>query len=93
MVLAIYLLVDPTRSNGQLYAAVPRHHHVKLAKILVQLKIVGGYMRGQLITSLAITMNESTKSTEHSPTAPEDGCAGRGLQASDRPIELPFELS
>lgn len=56
MFLAIYLLVDPTRSKGMLYAVVPRHHHVKLAKILVQLKIiVGGYMRGQLITSLAIT--------------------------------------
>jgi predicted PurR-regulated permease PerM len=34
---------------------VPRHHHIKLAKILLELKvIVGGYMRGQLITSLSI---------------------------------------
>ena len=36
---------------------MPRHHHVKLAKILLELKvIVGGYMRGQLITSLAIAV-------------------------------------
>ena len=53
--LAIYLLADPTRSKGLLYAVVPRHHHVKLAKVLLELKvIVGGYMRGQLITSLSI---------------------------------------
>jgi putative heme transporter len=55
--LAIYLLADPVRSKGLLYAVVPRHHHIKLAKILIELKvIVGGYMRGQLITSLAIAL-------------------------------------
>ena len=53
--LSIYLLADPVRSKGLLYAVVPRHQHVKLAKVLLELKvIVGGYMRGQLITSLAI---------------------------------------
>jgi predicted PurR-regulated permease PerM len=53
--LSIYLLADPVRSKGLLYAVVPRHHHVKLAKVMLELKvIVGGYMRGQLITSLAI---------------------------------------
>jgi predicted PurR-regulated permease PerM len=55
--LAIYLLADPARSKGLAYAVVPRHHHVKLAKILLELKvIVGGYMRGQLITSLSIAV-------------------------------------
>ncbi len=55
--LAIYLLADPVRSKGLLFAVVPRHHHVKLAKILLELKvIVGGYMRGQLITSSAIAV-------------------------------------
>jgi predicted PurR-regulated permease PerM len=55
LVLAIYLLADPRRSQGVVYAVVPRHYHLKLAKILIELKrIVGGYMRGQLITSLAI---------------------------------------
>ena len=57
MFLGIYLLVDPTRAQGVLYSLVPRHHHVKLARILLELKtIVGGYMRGQLITSLAIAV-------------------------------------
>lgn len=55
--LAIYLLADPVRSKGLLYSVVSRHHHVKLAKILLELKqIVGGYMRGQLITSLSISV-------------------------------------
>ncbi len=53
--LSIYLLADPVRSKGLLYAVVPRHYHIKLARILLELKvIVGGYMRGQLITSVCI---------------------------------------
>jgi len=56
MFLAIYLLADPVRSKGVVFALVSRRHHVKLARILIELKvIVGGYMRGQLITSAAIT--------------------------------------
>jgi predicted PurR-regulated permease PerM len=55
--LAIYLLADPRRAKGVLFAVVPRHQHVKLARILLELKtIVGGYMRGQAITSAAITL-------------------------------------
>jgi len=55
--LAIYLLADPRRAKGALFAIVPRHQHVKLARILLELTtIVGGYMRGQLITSVAITV-------------------------------------
>jgi predicted PurR-regulated permease PerM len=57
MFLSIYLLADPVQSKGLLYAIVPRHQHVKLAKVLLELKvIVGGYMRGQLITSLVIAV-------------------------------------
>ncbi|HET9623530.1 MAG TPA: AI-2E family transporter [Kofleriaceae bacterium] len=53
--LAIYLLADPVRTRGLVYAIVPRHHHIKLARILIEIKvIVGGYMRGQLITSVAM---------------------------------------
>ena len=53
--LAIYLLADPVRAKGLLYAVVPRHYHIKVARILLELKvIVGGYMRGQLITSVCI---------------------------------------
>jgi putative heme transporter len=55
--LAIYLLADPVRMMGLVYAVVPRHRHVKLARILIELKvIVGGYVRGQLITSLSIAV-------------------------------------
>jgi predicted PurR-regulated permease PerM len=55
--LALYLLAEPQRAQGLVYALVPRHQHVKLAQILRGLKqIVGGYMRGQLITSIAITI-------------------------------------
>ncbi len=55
--LAIYLLADPRHAKGLLYAVIPRNHHVKLARILMELTvIVGGYMRGQLITSVAIAI-------------------------------------
>ena len=55
--LSLYLLADPGRARGAIYAVVPRHHHVKLARILLELEtIVGGYMRGQLITSAAISV-------------------------------------
>jgi predicted PurR-regulated permease PerM len=55
--LAIYLLADPVRARGLLFAVVPRHYHIKVARILIELKlIVGGYMRGQLITSVAIAV-------------------------------------
>ena len=55
--LALYLLADPGRAKSLLYALVPRSYHVRLARILIELKtIVGGYMRGQLITSVAITI-------------------------------------
>jgi predicted PurR-regulated permease PerM len=55
--LAVYLLADPERAQALVYVMVPRHHHVKLARILLGLKqIVGGYMRGQVITSVAITI-------------------------------------
>ncbi|MGE5181412.1 MAG: AI-2E family transporter [Acidobacteriota bacterium] len=55
--LALYLLADPGRAKTVVYALVPRQYHVKLARILIELKtIVGGYMRGQLITSVAITI-------------------------------------
>jgi predicted PurR-regulated permease PerM len=53
--LAVYMLIDPERSQGALYAIVPRQYHVRLARILLNLEtIVGGYMRGQVVTSAAI---------------------------------------
>jgi predicted PurR-regulated permease PerM len=54
-VLSFYLLADGKRTQGALYALVPRDYHMRLARIIHNLEtIVGGYMRGQLITSAAI---------------------------------------
>src|SRR3954463_16070991 len=56
-VLSFYLLTDGKRTQGVLYALVPREYHMRLARILHNLEtIVGGYMRGQLITSAAIAV-------------------------------------
>lgn len=55
VVLAIYFIADGERTRGFVYALVPRHFHVRLARILLNLEtIVGGYLRGQVITSVAI---------------------------------------
>jgi len=53
--LSFYLLADGKRMQGALYAIVPRDYHMRLARILQNLEaIVGGYMRGQLFTSVAV---------------------------------------
>ena len=53
--LALYIMIDRDRLRGALYLAVPRAHHVLLARIMLNLEtIVGGYIRGQVITSLAM---------------------------------------
>ena len=55
LVLSFYLLADGKRAQGVAYALVPREYHMRLARILQNMEtIVGGYMRGQLITSAAI---------------------------------------
>jgi putative heme transporter len=55
VVLAIYFIADAERSRAALYALVPRRFHVRLARVLLNLEtIVGGYLRGQIITSVAI---------------------------------------
>jgi predicted PurR-regulated permease PerM len=55
VVLSFYLLADGKRAQGVAYAVVPRAYHMRLARILQNMEtIVGGYMRGQLITSAAI---------------------------------------
>jgi putative heme transporter len=49
--LALYIMVDRDRLRGALFAVIPRAHHMKLARILLKLgTIVGGYVRGQIIT-------------------------------------------
>lgn len=55
LVLSFYLLADGKRVQGAAFALVPRPYHMRLARILQNMQtIVGGYMRGQLITSAAI---------------------------------------
>ncbi len=55
VVLAIYFVSDPETTRGGLYAVVPRRFHVRLSRIVLNLElIVGGYIRGQLLTSLFI---------------------------------------
>jgi predicted PurR-regulated permease PerM len=50
--LALYIMLDRDRLRGALFAVVPRTHHIRLSRILVNLEtIVGGYIRGQVITS------------------------------------------
>jgi predicted PurR-regulated permease PerM len=56
IVLAVYFLADPNHAKGVLFTLVPRSYHVRTARILLHLEtIVGGYMRGQVITSAAMT--------------------------------------
>jgi predicted PurR-regulated permease PerM len=51
--LALYLLIDRDRMRGGFFALVPRRHHVRLSRVVLGLEtIVGGYVRGQVLTSI-----------------------------------------
>lgn len=51
--LALYMMIDRDRLRGGLFALVPRSHHIRLSRVMMNLEtIVGGYIRGQLVTSL-----------------------------------------
>lgn len=51
--LALYIMIDRDRLRGGLFALTPRHYHVRLSRILLNLEaIVGGYIRGQALTCL-----------------------------------------
>jgi putative heme transporter len=53
--LALYIMIDGERLRGALFAAVPRSHHIRLSRVLLNLQvIVGGYLRGQAITCLCM---------------------------------------
>jgi len=57
LALAFYFLADPGTVNAALYGMVPRRYHVRLARVTLNLEtIVGGYMRGQVITSVLMTV-------------------------------------
>ncbi len=49
--LALYVMIDRDRLRGALFALVPRTQHVLLSRVMLNLeRIVGGYIRGQVIT-------------------------------------------
>ena len=53
--LALYVMLDSDRLRGYLYALVPRREHIRLTRIVLNLEgIVGGYIRGQIITCVAM---------------------------------------
>jgi predicted PurR-regulated permease PerM len=50
--LALYMMLDRDRLRGALFSLVPREHHLQLSRVLLSLEtIVGGYIRGQALTS------------------------------------------
>jgi predicted PurR-regulated permease PerM len=53
--LALYIMIDGDQLRGATFAMVPRTHHIRLSRILLNLQtIVGGYLRGQAITCLCM---------------------------------------
>ena len=55
VVLAFYLLADAQRVKGFAFALLPRRFHLRAARILLDMEaVVGGYVRGQALTSLLI---------------------------------------
>ena len=55
--LALYIMIDRDRLRGGLFLMVPMSHHIRLSRIMLSLEtIVGGYIRGQLITSAGMTL-------------------------------------
>jgi predicted PurR-regulated permease PerM len=55
VVMTLYLLSDQERIRGFVFALLPRVYHIRVARILLDMGvIVGGYMRGQAVTSLAM---------------------------------------
>jgi predicted PurR-regulated permease PerM len=53
--LSLYIMIDRDRLRGSLFAVIPRSHHIRLARVMMNLEtIVGAYIRGQLITCLFI---------------------------------------
>lgn len=55
--LALYIMIDRDRLRSALFAVVPRSRHIRLSRILIKLQtIVGGYIRGQVITSAFMSL-------------------------------------
>ncbi|MGZ5380893.1 MAG: AI-2E family transporter, partial [Thermoanaerobaculia bacterium] len=55
--LGLYIMIDRDRLRGGLFAVVPRSHHIRLSRIMMNLEtIVGAYIRGQMLTSLLMAV-------------------------------------
>jgi predicted PurR-regulated permease PerM len=55
--LGLYIMIDGTRLRGGLFALVPRSHHIRLSRIMMNLEtIVGAYIRGQMLTCLLMAL-------------------------------------
>lgn len=55
--LGLYIMIERDRLRGGLFAVVPRTHHIRLARVLMNLEtIVGAYIRGQVLTCLLIAV-------------------------------------
>ncbi len=53
--LALYIMLDRDRLRAGLFAIVPRSHHIRLSRVMMNLEtIVGAYIRGQMITSVSM---------------------------------------
>jgi predicted PurR-regulated permease PerM len=51
--LALYMMIDRDRLRGGLFAVIPRTHHIRLSRIMLNMEtIIGAYIRGQLITCM-----------------------------------------
>jgi predicted PurR-regulated permease PerM len=54
--LALYFMIDRYRLRGAIFAVVPRGHHIRFSRVLLNLEtIVGGYIRGQVVTCALMT--------------------------------------
>lgn len=54
-VLAFYILADRERVQGYVFSLLPRRYHLRVAHVLLDMEhVVGGYVRGQALTSLCI---------------------------------------
>jgi predicted PurR-regulated permease PerM len=55
--LGLYIMIDRNRLRGGLFALVPRSHHIRLSRIMMNLEtIVGAYIRGQMVTCLLMAL-------------------------------------
>ena len=55
--LGLYIIIDRDRLRGGLFALVPRSHHIRLSRIMMNLEtIVVAYIRGQMVTCLLMAL-------------------------------------